>query len=72
MHALQMAVRLVADSADEIIVATPAWPNFRGVLSVANTTMVEVPMHLTANSGATGGLISGLWLLLSRPKRGPL
>lgn len=48
MHAVQIAVRLVAGSGDEVIVPTPAWPNFRGALTVAGAAVVEVAMSLTA------------------------
>ncbi|MBN8533090.1 MAG: pyridoxal phosphate-dependent aminotransferase [Rhizobiales bacterium] len=45
MHALQIAVRLVAGSGDEVIVPTPAWPNFRGALAVAGATTRDVTMR---------------------------
>ena len=45
MHALQMAVRLVAGTGDEVLVPTPAWPNFAGALAVAGAMTVECPMH---------------------------
>jgi aspartate/methionine/tyrosine aminotransferase len=45
MHALQVAVRLVAGSGDEVIVPTPAWPNFRGALAVSGAATREVPMR---------------------------
>ncbi len=45
MHALQLAMRLVAGVGDEVIVPTPAWPNFRGVVGVSGATTVDVPMH---------------------------
>jgi aspartate/methionine/tyrosine aminotransferase len=44
MHALQIAVNLVAGDGDEVIVPTPAWPNFRGALTVSGATTREVPM----------------------------
>src|ERR1700744_2317217 len=44
MHALQIALRLVAGARDEAIVITPAWPNFRGALTVAGATIIEVPL----------------------------
>ncbi len=44
MHALQVAVRLVAGDGDEVIVPTPAWPNFQGALGIAGAKAVEVPM----------------------------
>jgi aspartate/methionine/tyrosine aminotransferase len=45
MHALQIAVNLVAGAGDEVIVPTPAWPNFRGALTVSGATTRDVPMH---------------------------
>ncbi len=45
IHALQVAVRLTCGQGDEVIVPTPAWPNFRGVVSVAGAKPVEVPMR---------------------------
>jgi aspartate/methionine/tyrosine aminotransferase len=50
MHALQIAVRMTAGSGDEVIVPTPAWPNFRGALEVAGATTREVPMRF-GNAG---------------------
>ncbi len=47
MHAMQCAVRLVAGAGDEVIVPTPAWPNFAAALTVAGANPVEVPMSLT-------------------------
>lgn len=47
MHALQIAVRIVAGAGDEVLVPTPAWPNFMGALTVAGALPVEVPMSLT-------------------------
>jgi aspartate/methionine/tyrosine aminotransferase len=45
MHALQIAFRLIAGSGDDVIVPTPAWPNFRGVLNVAKIGMIAIPMQ---------------------------
>lgn len=45
MHALQIAVRLIAGAGDEVIVPTPAWPNFRGALAVVGATTREVAMR---------------------------
>ncbi len=45
MHALQIAVRMTAGAGDEVIVPTPAWPNFRGALEVSGATTREVPMR---------------------------
>src|SRR4051794_27657912 len=44
MHALQLALRLVAGAGDEAVVITPAWPNFRGALTVMGTSVVETPL----------------------------
>jgi aspartate/methionine/tyrosine aminotransferase len=44
MHALQIAVRLVAGSGDEVIVPTPAWPNFEGAVEMTGARTVAVPM----------------------------
>lgn len=46
MHAMQMAMRLVAGAGDEVVVPTPAWPNFVGALTVAGASPVCVPMEL--------------------------
>jgi aspartate/methionine/tyrosine aminotransferase len=44
MHALQIATRLVAGPGDEIIVPSPAWPNFDGAIALAGARSVNVPM----------------------------
>ena len=50
MHAAQIAVRIAAGQGDEVLIPTPAWPNFRGALTVAGASAVAVPMA----SGAAG------------------
>lgn len=52
MHALQTAIRLVAGPGDEVIVPTPAWPNFGGVLAVAGAAAVEVPLTFDRDGSA--------------------
>jgi aspartate/methionine/tyrosine aminotransferase len=52
MHAMQIAVRMVAGAGDEVVVPTPAWPNFVGALTVAGATPVPVPMSLRAEGWA--------------------
>ncbi|MBV1707263.1 MAG: pyridoxal phosphate-dependent aminotransferase [Hyphomicrobiales bacterium] len=52
MHALQAATRLVAGLGDEVIVPTPAWPNFVGAFTVAGARVREVPMQV-AGTGQT-------------------
>jgi aspartate/methionine/tyrosine aminotransferase len=44
MHALQIAVELVAGAGDEIIVPSPAWPNFEGAIAMAGARCRNVPM----------------------------
>lgn len=45
MHALQLAIRIVAGAGDEAIVLTPAWPNFSGALTISGAATVEVPLE---------------------------
>ncbi len=52
MHAIQMAVRMAAGNGDEVVVPTPAWPNFAGAIGVAGAKTVEVPMTF-GNAGWT-------------------
>lgn len=49
MHALQIATRLAAGDGDEVLVPSPAWPNFIGAITVAGGTPVDVPMALAGN-----------------------
>ncbi|MGJ3264841.1 MAG: pyridoxal phosphate-dependent aminotransferase [Salinarimonas sp.] len=44
MHAVQIAMRLVAGAGDEVIVLTPAWPNFRGALVASGAGVAEVAL----------------------------
>jgi aspartate/methionine/tyrosine aminotransferase len=44
MHALQIAMRLIAGPGDEIIVPSPAWPNFEGAIGITGARTVNVPM----------------------------
>ncbi|WP_454815553.1 pyridoxal phosphate-dependent aminotransferase [Labrys neptuniae] len=47
MHAIQTAVRLIAGAGDEVIVPTPAWPNFAAAIGVAGAKPVMVPQIFT-------------------------
>jgi len=49
MQALQIAMRLAAGEGDEVLVPSPAWPNFTGAIMVAGGTPVDVPMTLAGN-----------------------
>ena len=53
MHALQIAMRLLAGPGDEVIVPTPAWPNFEAALTISGARTVGVPLEL---SGSGPGL----------------
>ena len=48
MQALQFAIRIVAGLGDEVLVPTPAWPNFAGALAVSGAAAVECPMLFDA------------------------
>ncbi len=44
MQAIQNAIQMIAGAGDEIIIPTPAWPNYAGPLRLMGTKPVEVPM----------------------------
>ncbi|HLW93020.1 MAG TPA: pyridoxal phosphate-dependent aminotransferase [Roseiarcus sp.] len=44
MHALEIAMRLVSGPDEEVIVPSPAWPNFYGAIALAGARCVYVPM----------------------------
>jgi aspartate/methionine/tyrosine aminotransferase len=44
MHAIETIVRMIAGAGDEIIIPTPAWPNYAAVLRLSGARPVEVPM----------------------------
>ncbi len=52
MQSVQIATRIVAGQGDEVIVPTPAWPNFSAALGIAGAKAVEVPMQF-GNAGWT-------------------
>jgi aspartate/methionine/tyrosine aminotransferase len=52
MAAIQIATRMVVGNGDEVVVPTPAWPNFAGASVVAGARPVEVPMRF-GNAGWT-------------------
>jgi aspartate/methionine/tyrosine aminotransferase len=47
MQSIQLAIRIVAGAGDEVIVPTPAWPNFPAAVGVAGARAVEVPMSFS-------------------------
>jgi aspartate/methionine/tyrosine aminotransferase len=44
MQAVQTAIQMTAGEGDEIVLPTPAWPNYAAPLRMRSTTPVEVPM----------------------------
>ena len=48
MHALSIAIRLVAGPGDETIALTPAWPNYAGAIAMFGARCVEVPLDFGA------------------------
>jgi aspartate/methionine/tyrosine aminotransferase len=53
MQAIQIAMRIASGPEDEVIVPTPAWPNFLGALTVSGARPVLLPMRFE----------KGRWLL---------
>ena len=54
MHAVQIAMRLLAGAGDEVLVLTPAGPNFEGALKAGGAHLVEVPLDVkTGTAGAS-------------------
>jgi aspartate/methionine/tyrosine aminotransferase len=53
MQAIQTIVQMVAGEGGEIIIPTPAWPNYAGALRIAGAVPVEVPMQF----------VNGRWTL---------
>lgn len=47
MQAIQLAAQAIAGPGDEVVVPTPAWPNFAGAVSGQGAVTVSVPMTLT-------------------------
>ena len=45
MHALQIAMRMIAGPNDEVLVPTPAWPNFFGAIIAAGASVLGLPMR---------------------------
>jgi aspartate/methionine/tyrosine aminotransferase len=52
MQAVQIAVRMIAGDGDEILIPTPAWPNFAAAIGVGGGKAVDVPMDFGANGVA--------------------
>jgi len=52
MPAIQIALRMVAGQGDEVVVPTPAWPNFAAAAEIGAAKVVEVPLTY-GNAGWT-------------------
>ncbi len=52
MQALQIALRMVAGAGEEVLVPTPAWPNFSAAVGIGGAVPVSVPMSF-GNAGWT-------------------
>ena len=48
MAAMQIVFRMISGPGDEVLVPTPAWPNFVGAITVAGARAVGVPMTIDA------------------------
>lgn len=48
MPAMQIAFRMVSGPGDEVLIPTPAWPNFVGAITIAGARPVSVPMTVDA------------------------
>ena len=49
MHAIQLAIQLVAGGGDDLVYLSPAWPNFAGAATVAGANPIPVPLTLSGN-----------------------
>jgi aspartate/methionine/tyrosine aminotransferase len=48
MPAMQIVFRMIAGTGDEVLVPTPAWPNFTGAITLTGARPVGVPMMIDA------------------------
>lgn len=49
MQAVQIAVKMIAGQGDEVLIPTPAWPNFGAAIGVNGAKAVDVPMSFGSN-----------------------
>lgn len=61
MHAIQIALRLACGLGDEVILPTPAWPNFLGAAIAVGATPVFAPMRRAPDALGRPG--KGKWTL---------
>jgi aspartate/methionine/tyrosine aminotransferase len=48
MPAMQIVFRMIAGTGDEVLIPTPAWPNFAGAITISGARPVGVPMTIDA------------------------
>ena len=48
MAAMQIVFRMISGPGDEVLVPTPAWPNFVGAITIAGAGAIGVPMTIDA------------------------
>jgi aspartate/methionine/tyrosine aminotransferase len=46
MPAIQIAMRMISGVGDEVLIPTPAWPNFVGAITISGARPVGVPMNV--------------------------
>ncbi|SCZ04958.1 pyridoxal phosphate-dependent aminotransferase [Microvirga guangxiensis] len=46
MPAMQLAFRMLCGNGDEVLIPTPAWPNFAGAITISGARPVAVPMNI--------------------------
>jgi len=46
MPAMQIAYRMLCGTGDEVLIPTPAWPNFAGAITISGARPVAVPMTI--------------------------
>ena len=52
MQAIQLAVQLIVGQDDDVVVPSPAWPNFEGAIVTRGASVTNVPMHIGNNGWA--------------------
>jgi aspartate/methionine/tyrosine aminotransferase len=52
MQAIQNAIQMVAADSDDILIPSPAWPNYAGPLRLQGTKPIEVPMNFANGAWA--------------------
>ncbi len=48
MPAMQIVFRMISGTGDEVLIPTPAWPNFAGAITISGARPVGVPMTIDA------------------------